>query len=132
MDPHLRSRRLVAPILRATAPGFACCHHCGWPWRYADQHCLSWEQSPNHTRGFNISCTFCYPQLTATDAVKYAVEVLYGVGVGWRWNQGWDDDYRRQDVLQCVCANWGIVGSRDVNAAVDQAWKAIRERHSWQ
>jgi hypothetical protein len=128
VNPHLRSRRLVAPILRATAPGFACCHHCGWPWRYAEQHFLYWGTY----LGFNASCTFCYPWLTATDAVKYAVEILYGVGVGWRWNQGWDDDYKRQDVLQHVCANWGIVGSHGVNAAVGQAWTAIRERHLWQ
>lgn len=127
MNVKLRLRRLAAPTLRVTSPGFACCHHCGWPWRYTNQHEVRWAEH----RGFMISCTFCYPHLTAVDAVKYAIEILYGEGIGWRWNQSWDDGDDRQQVLRAVCAHWGSVGNGEVNSIVGDAWSRLRKYHPW-
>jgi hypothetical protein len=127
MAATLRLRRLAGPLLRATAPGFTCCRHCGWPWLYATGYSVQWDYC-----GFTMCCTFCRPYLQTMDAVKYAVEILYGLGIGWRWNERWIDPRAIREVLQHVCAEWDIHGSHEVSIVVDQAWKHLREHHPWQ
>lgn len=90
-------RRLVAPLLRLTKPGMTACLRCGWPWDYAEPHCV--EYAPGSSIFF--VCEHCWPETRGVTRYVYAKIVVEGLGKGWRHNTAWPAD-KAQQVLDLL------------------------------
>lgn len=61
------TRRVLAALARAAAPGFGCCYRCGMPWKFTEPHITDYSAS----HGCFPLCEACWAVLTPEQRVPF-------------------------------------------------------------